>query len=84
MTKPEYNQESRNLKLAVLAERDNVKELLDFFEYCLDDPDGSQRTYLGPRGIVCRFKASATQSMKQRDPDPILILGIRFTKPLYW
>ena len=22
--------------------------------------------------------------MKQRDPDPILILGIRFTKPLYW
>ena len=56
MTKPDYNQESRNLKLAVLAERDNVKELLDFFEYCLDDPDGSQRTYLGPRGIVCRFK----------------------------
>ena len=56
MTKPDYNQESRNLKLAVLAERDNVKELLDFFEYCLDDADGSQRTYLGPRGIVCRFK----------------------------
>ena len=56
MTKPDYNQESRNLKLAVMAERDNVKELLDFFEYCLDDPDGSQRTYLGPRGIVCRFK----------------------------
>ena len=52
MTKPDYNQESRNLKLAVLAERDNVKELLDFFEYCLDDADGSQRTYLGPRGIV--------------------------------
>ena len=46
-----YNHESRNLKLAILADSGRVDEAVQFFQYCLDgESQDFQRTRLGQRG----------------------------------
>ena len=46
-----YNQESRNLKLAILADSGRIDETLEFFQFCLNGGDVDfRRSRLGERG----------------------------------
>jgi len=52
-----YNQESRNLKLAILADTGRLKETWDFFRHCLSADEAFQNSRLGQRGQFLSFEA---------------------------